>query len=189
MLADDVAVALAPGRTYAQLVERPEPISWWRALERPVLVLLVIGVAGAIATTGRVTAGLVANTMLVWSFAVAVQIAAGAAIIAVTASRRVTVLQAIDLLFAGHLPWSLWVCGVAAWAASDGGHVIEIVAGGAAVAIVWNAIVVSAFIRVVLAARGGGIWARTLAHQGLIWAFGLTYIAWMSGGWFRLLNP
>jgi hypothetical protein len=200
MLSDDVAVARAPSRAYAALVARTEPLSrrnavdafretWWSAMRRPALVVLVIGVASAISATGRVTATLVLSTMLLWSFVVGVQLAIGLALVTTARSRRVTVPVAIDLLFAGHLPWSLWICLAAGWHAADWPWAIEVAIGAALVALVWTVRILSAFTRVVLGASSGERWARLLAHQACTWFVFAAFVAATSGGWWRLLDP
>jgi hypothetical protein len=188
MLSDDVAVALAPARSYARLAAESSGLPWWRALERPLLVLLVIGTGAAIAATGRVTVSLVLSTMLLWLWAVAVQAAAGAFVMA-SCRRRVAWPAAIDLLFAGHVPWSIWIVVVSAWHAADLPYGIVVLAAGAVVTIAWNAVILNAWAVAVLGASPSGARVRVLLHQTAIWGLGLWFIASISGGWFRLLEP
>jgi len=96
---------------------------------------------------------------------------------------------AVDLAFMGHVPWSLWVLGVGAWAAADVGFSLAVMALTMAVPLAWNGVILAAFCREVLAAAPRAAWLWTLAHQSVIWAFGVSFIAWISGGWFRLFNP
>ena len=189
MLADDVAVALAPAGAYARLVGRVPSVTWWQALERPAIVLIVIGIASAIAATGRVTASLVASTILLWAWAPLVQLAAGTLLVLASPRRRVPVPAAIDLLFAGHLPWSLWIAVVAAWFAADAPFGVVLAGVGAVVALGQNARILTAFGREVLGEDSRGAAVRVLAHQVAIWIVGLSFIAASSGGWFRLVNP
>jgi hypothetical protein len=189
MLADDVAIALAPSRTYARLVEHLEPISWWRALERPALVLLVIGVASAISSTRRVTATLVTSTMLLWTFVIAVQMVAGLGLVLSSRTHRVSTPSAIDLLFAGHLPWSLWVCLAGGWYAADWPFALVVVGCAAVGALIWTLRIVSTFITIVLGASHRERWVRLLAHQAFTWFAAVAFIAATSGGWWRLLDP
>jgi hypothetical protein len=189
MLADDVGVALAPARTYARLVEQREPIAWWRALERPALVLVVMGVVSAISATGRVTATLVPSTMLLWTFVIAVQTAAGLALILSSRARRVSVSSAIDLLFAGHLPWSLWVCLAGGWEAADWPFAVVVAGCAAVAALIWTIRILSAFTATVLGASRGERWVRLVAHQSFTWFVAAAFVAATSGGWWRLLDP
>jgi hypothetical protein len=165
-------------------------VTWWRALERPAVVLLLIGTVLPIAATGRVTAGLVVTAMISWAFAVAVQFAAALIIAASVPTRRVSVPAAVHFLFAGHLPWSLWLLCFSMWAASD----VTFIPGDVAVAIsaivpvAWTMVIVAAFCRTVLGTTRRGAGVRAVAHQAMIWSIALTYVAWAAGGWFRLVG-
>lgn len=152
-------------------------------------MLLITGTSLAIAATGRVTVTLVASTMLAASFAIVVQLAAASMLFAVRPSRQVSRAAALDLAFAGHVPWSLWVLGVGAWAAADIAFSLPALALTCTVPFVWNAVILAAFCREVLGATPRAAWLWTLAHQGVVWSFGVSFIAWISGGWFRLVNP
>jgi hypothetical protein len=190
MLSDEVGVALAPARTYARLVvESPAEMSWWRVFERPTLVLLVIGVSSAIAATGRITLSLAASSMLLWSFVIAVQLVAAALLIVSVPARSTGMTAAIDLFFAGHLPWSIWIMVVAAWNAANGPYGIVVTVGGAILAGVRTATIVNAFNVVVLGTTLRGAQIRTAAHQALILFVAVWFIAATSGGWYRLVNP
>jgi len=187
--ADDVAVMRAPSRTYAALVEQAERGSWGRAMRRPALVLLTLGVASAIAATGRVTASLVASTMLVWCWVIAAQMMAGLALVATARTRRVSVPAAVELFFAGHLPWSLWACVIAAWHAADAPFGIEVAGCAALVAMALTIRILVAFSRIVLGAPERDARLRTLAHQAFTWFVVVAFFAATSGGWYRLLQP
>jgi hypothetical protein len=150
----------------------------------------VIGIVLPIAATGRVTAGLVLTAMISWAFAVAVQIAAATLIAASVRTRPVSMPAGVHLLFAGHLPWSLWLVGFSMWAVSD----LTFIPGDAAVVVsatvpaVWTMVIISAFCRTVLGTTRRGAAVRTLAHQVVIWSVVLSYVAWAAGGWFRLVG-
>ena len=92
------------------------------ALRRPLLVAIVLGVSTAISATGRVTPSLVLSTTLCWSFVVVLQAVIAIALIAAPARRTVGLPRALDLFFAGHAPWSLWMLAAAAWAPSPIGR-------------------------------------------------------------------
>lgn len=189
MLPDDVAVALAPARAYARLVEGPRATTWRHALGRPVLVLLVIGVSTAIMATGRLTLSLVASTMLLWSFAIVIQVIAALALVASSRRRAVGASRAFDLFFAGHLPWTIWILVVTAWHAAELPYGFELLVCGAVAAIWRTAQIVHAFALTVLGTAGSGARARTAAHQAAIVLVILSFVAATSGGWWRLLDP
>lgn len=185
--ADDVLVALAPSRSYSRLIDRSQPTTWRQALSRPALVLLVVGTATAIAATGRVTLSGIASGMLLWSWVIGIQFALGAFLIASSRSRRVGMPGALKLFFAAHIPWSLWVAGIGMWAASGLDFSLELAICIGLFASVWTAVILAAFNRIALGATSTGSWVLTVVHQCLIWVVALSYIAWMSGGWFRLM--
>ena len=188
MLSDEVAVAFGPSRAYVRLAAADRSPTWLRALERPFIVLLVIATGVALVTTGRVTVSLLATAMLAWSFAVLVQLAAGALLVASAPDRPVSMPAALDLLFAGHLPWSLWLLVAAAWTTAAIASVpIVVVAATLVIPIVWTQFVLAAFCRAVLRTTASGARGRVALHQLLIWSFVLNYIAWNAGGWFRLV--
>jgi hypothetical protein len=158
-----------------------------RSLRRPALVVLVIAVMAPIMAVQRVTLGLVATAALSWSFAVVLQTIVGLVIIVSAPGRRIGALPALDLWFAGHLPYSLWMLvafGLTALATSGN---IRFVILSAVVPAVWTAFIAAAFCRTVLGTTAsGGRW-RAAAHFVSIWAITLSYIAWAAGGWFQLL--
>ena len=114
---------LAPRETYAALMRIPSSMSPLAALRRPLLAAVVLGVSVAIAGTGRVTPGLVVATTIGWSYMILVQLAvAMPLLVAGGATRTVGLARAVDLFFAGHAPWSLFVLFAAAWASSPFGR-------------------------------------------------------------------
>src|SRR5260370_2794711 len=100
----------------------PGSVTGWATLRRPLLVTAVLGVSAAMGGTGHVTPALVLSTTLCWSFVVALQAAIALALVAGPARRTVGLARAIDLYFAGHAPWSLWMLATVAWAPSPVGR-------------------------------------------------------------------
>jgi hypothetical protein len=188
MLSSEATVALAPAAGYRRLLENNTPVPWWRALERPAVVLLIVGVVVPVMALQRVTIGVVATAALSWSFVLAIQSLTGAAVIASVPARSIDATRALDLWFAGHLPFSLWLLVTAGWVAMSASMSMEVLVLSAVVPSVWTAIIVSAFCRTVLGTtRNGGRW-RAAGHSMATWGVGLSYIAWAVGGWFRLLG-
>ena len=65
----ELRVAMAPDATYARLAAEPVgPISGWRLVRRPAMVLFVISTMVPIMAVGRVTLGLVATTAITGGF-------------------------------------------------------------------------------------------------------------------------
>jgi hypothetical protein len=158
-------------------------------LRRPLIVTLVIGTAVPIMAVQRITLGLLVSSALSFSFVVAIQMAVGAAIIATAASRRTSLPRALDLWFAGHLPYSLWLLIVAAWFANRPASALDQLIVLALIPAAWTAVIVAAFSRQVLGTgRAGARW-RAAAHFVVIWAIGFELVALSAGGWFQVWAP
>jgi hypothetical protein len=179
----DLMVAVAPEATYERLLaESSGPMTRWRMLRRPALVLLVIGVLVPIMAVQRVTIALVATAALSWSFVVAIQWIVGAIFVASAPGRRVDFRRALDLWFAGHLPYSLWMLVVFAAMANSTSSFHLLVVVSAVVPAIWTAAIASAFCRTVLGAQPSDARRRATAHAMAAWTIGLAYIVWAAGG-------
>jgi hypothetical protein len=175
---NDLTLAIAPARTYRRLASRRADCGWGAALARPAFAALLIGTALAIASTGRVTLGLVASLTLCWSFAPAWQLIAAAIVIAASPRRGVGMPRALDLFFAGHVPWSSWLLAAAAWIAAAGRPFDPAaLLLSALIPAIWTPAIVFAFCRTVLHETRRGALIRTAAHQAMIWTFAATVFA------------
>jgi hypothetical protein len=135
----------------------------------------------------RVTIALVATAALSWCFVLAIQAVVAIGVIASAPARRVALLPALDLWFAGHLPYSLWMLvAFAGMAASQSGP-LRLLVSAAVVPAAWTAVIVLSFCRTVLGTTESGARTRTAVHFVSVWAIALSYIAWAAGGWFQLL--
>jgi hypothetical protein len=123
----------------------------------------------AMSATGHITPALVLSTTLCWSFVVALQAAIALLLIAGPARRTVGLARAIDLYFAGHAPWSLWMLATVAWAPSPLGRPFTPVLIAAAVPLILTPLIVSAFFREVLEMDPRDAVARTAAQQAMTW--------------------
>jgi hypothetical protein len=187
ILSTEVRLALAPEATYRRLLADEAAVSWSRMLRRPALVLLVIATAVPIMAIQRVTIGLVLTAALSWSFVVAIQLLAGAVVIASAPARRIEIRRALDLWFAGYLPYSVWLLLAAAAMGSARAGSVTLFIASALIPCLWTAVIVAAFCRTVLrTSRAGARW-RAAVHCLVVWAIGLSYVAWAAGGWFQLL--
>ena len=153
---------------------------------RPLIVLVVIATAVPIMAVQRITLALCAFSMASFGFVLLIQMAVGAGIIASAPGRRASMPRALDLWFAGHVPYSLWLLTVAAvfaaspWASLDGFVVLAIVPAA------WTAVIVAAFCRQVLGSgRAGARW-RAAVHVIVMWAIALELVALSAGGWFQI---
>jgi hypothetical protein len=184
-LSDEVWVAVAPASTYRRLLTDDARLRW-RMVKRPAMVLLAIGITVPIMAIQRVTIGLVASALVAWSFVLAMQMSVGVCVIATGPARRVGMARSLDLWFAGSLPYSLWLLGVAVWA-STGGASLDVIVVSALGPAVWTAVIAAAFCRTVLGATVWGARWRAAAHQAATWAIALSLIAWSAGGWFQVV--
>jgi hypothetical protein len=187
ILSDEARIAFGPAEAYCELLAHDGQVGWRRALERPAFVILLVGALVSIAATGRVSFSLVASTAIAWSFAVALQLALGAILIASAPARRPSLPRALHLWFAGHLPWSLWFLVATATVRLLPSAPLWPILASTILAIAWTAAIAAAFCRTVLGATRPGSWLRAATHQVLMVGLVLSYIAWAAGGWFRLM--
>jgi hypothetical protein len=158
-------------------------------LRRPLIVAVVIGTAVPIMAVQRMTIGLLVSAALSFLFVIAIQIAVGAVLIASAASRRVHLSRALDLWFAGHVPYSLWLLLAAAAIAAMPAAGLDGLIAVAVIPAAWTAVIVAAFCRNVLGtSRAGARW-RASAHFLAMWGIALQLVALSAGGWFQVWAP
>ena len=185
-LSAEVRIAFAPDKTYLELAAGHEHIGVWRMLRRPLIVLVVIATAVPIMAVQRITLALFAFSTVSFGFVVLIQMVVGAAIIASAPARRASMPRALDLWFAGHVPYSFWLLLVAAAFAASPYASLDALIALAVVPAVWTAVVVAAFCRHVLGtSRGGARW-RATAHFVVTWAIAFELLALSAGGWFQI---
>jgi hypothetical protein len=184
----DVRVAIRPSRAYAELVHHADS-GRLLAIRRPALVLMILASSLGIMATGRLDASLVASLVLCWSFAPILQLLAARLVILSTPERRVGVARALDLLFMGHVPWSLWLVALAGIGALGLDSDVLRIGGmvSAPVIAVWTALIIRAFCLEILRTTPRGAVIRTLLHQALIWTVTGVYIAVAIQAWPRLI--
>jgi hypothetical protein len=177
----DLRVALHPEQTYRELISQAPPPSW-HAVGRILLVLLVIAVGVTVAAVHRITASLVLTTAIVWSPIVAIQVAIGVAVIGTASQRRVGFVRALDLWFAGHLPYSLWVLALPVVAMIPAATPHELIAMSIVVPLVWTTLIVTAFCRVVLDLSPRAARRHAAFHLAMACAIGGALVVWAAGG-------
>lgn len=182
----DLSIALSPDQTFERLVANTGPAPGRSLIARLCLILLTIAIVVPVTAVQRVTASLVAVAAMSWSFVVVTQVAVAVGVIVSSRERRIDLLQALDLWFAGHLPYSLWMLGVAALA--ENSHLIHLTFLGATALVpsAWTAWIVAAFCRRALGNSPPTARRRAAAHQAIIWATGLGYAALTTGGWYQV---
>jgi hypothetical protein len=183
MWASEVKVAIAPEATYTTLVaENAGAMTCWSTLRRPTMVLLVIATLVPIMAVQRVTIGLMLTAALSWGFVVVIQVLVGAVIVASAPAKRVGFRRALDLWFAGHLPYSLWMLVIFAAIANRQSSATGVVLASAAIPAAWTAVIAAAFCRVVLGAQPSDARRRVALHAVGILAIASMYVVWAAGG-------
>ena len=160
---------LSPRRAYAQHAAEPDG-SVRHVIGRLAFIALVQGLAIAMAATHTVAAPVVVSVTICWTAALLVQLFAALILIASAPRRPITLTRALELLFLGHAPWTLWLllCGAAlTWAPEIPGlSWIPVLA--MIVPIAATARIVTAFGEQVLGLSHRHAIRRTLVHQGTI---------------------
>jgi len=184
----DLRLALSPLETYRQLIAEPVRGTWLRAFERAALVAVIIGTAVTMSSARRVPLGLVLTGIVCWIFVAVVQWLIGLAVIGQARGRPMSVPRCLELLFLGHLPWSLWtlvMLGLYTFTTLPMGlapQVISLLIPG-----VWTTIIMLAFCRTALGCTPARARILTAAHQALTWTAFFAYVFLVSGFWSRIL--
>jgi len=166
----ELRLIVAPRETYAALRQTGRRLPATASLRRPLLVALVTGVSIALASTRSASAPLVASTTLTWSYIVLLQLAIALPLVAPAARRTVGVSRAVDLYFAGHAPWSLFLLAAAAWAPSPGGRPSWPLYLAALVPVLLTPRIVNAFFAEVLAMDRLSARRMTILQQAMTWS-------------------
>jgi hypothetical protein len=184
----ELRLALAPLDTYRQLIAEPVRGNWLRALERPAFVAAIIGTALTMSAARRVPLGLVLMGIVCWSFVPILQCLIGAVLIGWGRGRQMSMPRCLELLFIGHLPWSLWtliVLGVYTFTTLPIGLAAQLLS--LLIPGVWTTIILIAFCRTALGCTPTRARVLTAAHQAMTWMVFFTYAFLVSGFWSRLL--
>jgi len=184
----DLRLALSPTKTYRELIAEPERGTWLRALERLAFVAILIGTAVTLASARRLPPGLVLMGIVCWSFVPITQWLIGHVVIGRAPGRRLSVPRCLELLFAAHLPWSLWMLvtiGIDTFTPVPIPLVIQVLS--LLVPAVWTTIILSAFCRIVLGCTPARAHLLIVAHQAMTWTAFFGYVVLVSGLWPRVL--
>jgi hypothetical protein len=169
MLSPELHVMLTPSRAYAEYA-RDERGGAWSAAGRLLFVALVQGVAISMVATHTVALPTVISVTLCWTITLAIQIFAALILIASAPRRTVSVSCALDLLFLGHAPWTLWLLAwtvLLSWGSDAAGLpwiTVTMIVPSAV-----TARMVVAFAERVLGMTHGEALRSALIHQGIIW--------------------
>jgi hypothetical protein len=180
---------LRPAHAYAALADDARS-GLWLVLRRPLFLALIQGITISMVATHSVAAASVLAIALCWTLALAVQMLAAAALVASAPQRRVSTARAIDLLFMGHAPWTLWLLAWTVpmtWTYTVSGlpwiAVLTMVIPAAL-----TARIVAAFARQVLRLEPRQARLRVAAHQGFIWLLLVLFLATAVQLWPRVIG-
>lgn len=165
-MSPELQLIVSPARTYALLARQPSPVGPFTALRRPLLVALVLGASVAMSATRHVTPALFLSVTLCWTFVIVLQIAIAVTMIAGPSRQTVGLPRALDLFFASHAPWSLWLLAVASVPDPFAGlHLLLL----GIVPMVLTGRMILAFFREVLHLDRRRAMGRTALHQTITW--------------------
>ena len=181
MVSTDVQLAFAPDAIYRQLVAQNRPIRWWRALARPALALLLIAVVVPMMVTHEITAGLVITSAAAWGFVVAIQLAIAAIFVAPAPASGVAFWRAMDLWFAGHVPYSLWIL-LLPFLTSTAVPPHDMICVSILAPLVWTSVITGAFFRTVLGMDASTARRRALFHLMIVVIIISALGLWAAGG-------
>lgn len=186
----ELEVMAAPVRGYARLARSRTAVPAPTALRRPAIVALVIGTALTVSATGAADGRTVLTTSLSWAWVPVLQVVIAIPLIANAGAIAVHRADALDLFFAGHAPWSLWLLASAAWAALTGDTLQNFnpVLLTALVPLIWTPVIVYGFCRSVLRRTKRAAVLSTVAHQVVTWTIGVAYFGWAVQLWPRIVG-
>ena len=188
MTGTDLQLALAPEATYRRLVSQPVRGSWRAVFERVVFIAFVTGSLITMSSARRVPFGLVLMGIVCWSFVPLIQLAVGAIVIGRVRTRRISVPRALELLFLGHLPWSLWLVTLTGlYVFTDLPLPLYVRVLSLLIPAAWTWWILSAFGRTVLGCSPRRARQLTWVHQAMTWMIFSAYVVLVSGIWARVL--
>jgi len=184
----ELQLIVSPRDTYARLARTRSRGGVLAALRRPALAAVVMGAAIALGATGHVTPRLLLSTTLCWAFVVVLQIAIAVALIVGPSRRTVGLSRALDLFFASHAPWSLWLLAAAAYSPSALGRPLTPLLLSAVVPLALTVRMIAAYFREVLELDPRHARVRTILQQAATWGVPLVLYGTAVGFWPRFLE-
>lgn len=139
----DAWIMSSPSGAFHYLASQPAGEGLWLLVRRPLFLAAVLGCAVSLAASGTVTPRLAIPAATYWTFVPLVEVLA-LAIVIWSRRRQTSLPAAIDIFFAGHAPWTLYVMGLAgvlAFVPPQRGWELMTTAGiaGLVLAAVWSA--------------------------------------------------
>ena len=188
IMSPEIALIVAPGRTYAALAVSETRIGAVGALRRPLLAAVVLGTSMAMSCTRHVTPALVFSTTLLLSIVIIGQVVIAIVVTSGNDVKAIGRARALDLFFASHAPWSLWLLAAAVWVPSTLGLPSAPLWLAALVPMVLTPRIIAAYFREVHGFDRRRAVVRTIAHQALTWGVFIALFGAAVAIWPRILQ-
>lgn len=168
-------VMLGPAATYRFLAHQPARGGPWLGWRRPLLIAFVLGCTMSFLASSALTLRLAGSATVYWSFVPLSEIAALAAVSWRKKPTR-SFSQTMDLFFAGHGPWLLWLIGLCAiWSFIPPVRAFAFTSvwlyGVGAIVIVWSAYIDFCFFRFAMSRNPAGAGRDLLLQRLVSWTF------------------
>ena len=173
----DFGVLTAPGKTYHQLATDQATHGWAAVVQRCAAGVLVLATVISLATTGTATLQTVASAASYWVMVPLIQLALALLLVITAPQRRVSTARGVELMWVGHLPWTLWLLGVAILLTLHAGITL-VMAVTALVASVWRGVIVCALCREALGSSPRSAVIRAVLHQAAVLGIIAVYACW-----------
>jgi len=182
MFSTELRVALSPERTYRKLLAQEGHAPWWKVSARPALLVVIMGIVMPMMAFHRVTFGLAILSAAWWSVAVVMECIGATCIIASAGTRQVGIMRALDLWFAGYLPFGLWLLTLPIATMSSLIPALDLISIMAVVPLIWTAFIAAAYCRTVLGTSRTGALCRTGLHLAAVVIVASTLFVISAGG-------
>jgi hypothetical protein len=172
---------LAPRRTYQALLASDLPTGARAVLARPAFMLLIIGTFVTLINAGQLLPTLLVGSFVAWAWVPLLQMAIATPLIALCRP-TLRLSSAVNLFFANHGPWSLWLMAVTLVlmfqlpGGIDGASDVRLIAISALLPIAWTSFIVVNFARTVLQLSLVRALLFAAAYEALIWACAYFYL-------------
>jgi hypothetical protein len=173
----DFGVLIAPGKTYHQLATDQTTTGWAAVLQRMAVGALVLGTVISLVSTGTATLQTVVSAGSYWLIVPLIQLALAYLLVVTASQRRVSIARGVELMWIGHLPWTLWLLAVSVLLALNADLTL-VMATTALVASAWRGVIVCALCRVVLGFPPRNAVMRAVLHQAAVLVIILLYASW-----------
>ena len=176
----DLQLALAPDATYRRLAAEAADTSWLPVITRLLLLVLTLAVIVPLMATHTITLGLLAVSAAAWCFVPVAQLLMAAVTILPARGRTVGAERALDLWFAGHLPYTAWLLLLPFTTRASQLLHFDLVVITFAAAAAWASSIELAYCRAVLHASEAASRRRVAVHQTLMLTLVLAGAFWAA---------